>query len=168
MSALKKTHVIALFAHMQHQFGHKWVSVYGAATAGEDLSPAARMWFNDLSAYSAEVVADAITTIKGRRMEWPPSCGELMDLCEGVPTVEQILDRRTDYGPLCAEIRRGIDWFNVDGMAADKAAKAVASKREGLIGKLRRTGEMAALVERRHLAITGDRPQLAAIAGSAR
>jgi hypothetical protein len=132
---------------MQHLYAHRWVSMYGSAIDGDQLSPAARQWRYDLRDYERDQVQSGLQRLVDLRLEWPPGPLEFMNLCDGVPTIAQVLDRSNDYGPVCRAIRGRMDWYNLDAMSSEKR-RAIGSQQfeTALIG-LRREGVVQGLAK---------------------
>lgn len=130
---------------MKHLYGHKWASVYGAATEPGGLSLSARQWLYDLRDMTPEQVALGVAETERRGLEWPPGPIEFKRLCLQIPSLEQLMDRATDYGPVCREIRKRCDWFRIEAMASDKARELAGQQLERAVLNMRQTGELQAL-----------------------
>ena len=143
--ALSDRHVVRFFSRMTHLYGHKWSSVYGAAMDGGKLTASARQWAYDLREMTVEQVLAGMTEVERRALEWPPGPIEFKRLCLGIPSLEQVLDRHTDYGPVCMAIRNRLDWYRIDGMGT-KDARALASQQvETAVMAMRQTGDLQAI-----------------------
>lgn len=126
--ALSDRHVVRFFTRMTHLYGHKWASVYGSAVdAAGKLTASARQWAYDLRELTVEQVLLGMNEAEKRGLEWPPGPIEFKRLCLGIPSLAQVLDRQTDYGPVCTEIRKRLDWYRLDGMDT-KSARDLASQ----------------------------------------
>ena len=134
-----------LFARMKHLYGHKWASVYGSATDAVGLSLSARQWLYDLRDMTPEQVAAGVAETERRALEWPPGPIEFKRLCMGIPSLEQLLDRSTDYGPVCTEIRKRLDWYRIDGMTTENARRLAEQQLERSVMAMRQSGELQAL-----------------------
>lgn len=138
--------VIQLFFRMTHLYGHKWVSVYGQPTRPDgSLTVSAEQWLYDLRDMTPEQVAAGVAETERRALEWPPGPIEFKRLCMGIPSLEQLLDRSTDYGPVCAEIRSRCDWYRIEGMASDKARELAGQQLERAVMAMRESGQLQAL-----------------------
>lgn len=137
--------IVKLFARMQHLFAHRWVSAYGPAMDGDKLSPSARQWKYDLREYSRDQVQFGLARMIEHRPDWPPGPIEFMNLCDGIPSVAQVLDRDHDYGPICRAIRSRMDWFNLDALSASKRRAIGAQQYETALVGLRREGSIRSL-----------------------
>lgn len=153
--ALESKHIVRLFSRMLHLYGHRWHSVYGnALDAGRgNLTPSALQWQHDLRDYSPEQVAVGVQAVIDRRLEWPPGPIEFANLCDGIPSVAEIMDRDNDYGPVCTVIRRRLDWFTIEGMPSMKAVEFVKTNMERVLVSIRKDGTMAAIQEDRRAAL---------------
>lgn len=152
--ALEAKHVVRLFSRMLHLYGHKWSSVYGTALKPDGvLTSSALQWQHDLRDYSPEQVAVGVQAVMDKRLEWPPGPIEFADLCDGVPSVAEILDRSNDYGPVCASIRANLDWYTIEGLPSGKVAEAVRFGRERALTRFRANGTMAAIREKQRAAL---------------
>jgi hypothetical protein len=136
---------VKFFARMQHLYAHKWSTAYGPPMEGKELSPAAKQWRYDLRDYSREQVAYGLQRIVDLRLEWPPGPIEFMNLCDGVPTVAQVLDRDRDYGPVCRAIRQRMDWYNLDAMSTEKRRAIGSQQFETALTRLRSDGTVKSL-----------------------
>ncbi len=146
MDRIEPRHIVRMFSRMTHLYGHKWASVYGAATdADGKLTASAKQWLYDLRDLTPDALAAGLESVVRKRLRWPPGPIELLDLCEGVPTVVEVLDRDHDYGPLCTAIRRRIDWWAVEGASSDRVVELATTQVERAINALRRSPEAAAL-----------------------
>ena len=137
--------VVRFFTRMLHLYGHKWASVYGAATVNGKLTPSARQWAYDLRDMTPEQVALGVAETERRGLEWPPGPIEFKRLCLQVPSLEQLLDRQTDYGPVCAEIRKRLDWFRIDGLDTKRARELAGQQLERAVLNMRQSGVLQAL-----------------------
>lgn len=144
-SGLSDRHVVRLFTRMAHLYGHKWVSVYGDAVANGKPTASARQWLYDLRDMTPEQVALGVAETERRGLEWPPGPIEFKRLCLQIPSIQQLLDRGTDYGPVCAAIRKRCDWFRIEGMASDKARELAGQQLERAVLNMRASGELQAL-----------------------
>jgi hypothetical protein len=143
---LTDAQVIRLFARLRHLWGHRFSSHYGdALDASGNLTPSARHWQRDLAGYSPEQVAYGMAQAVARRLDWPPGPVEMMALCDGLPTLEQVLDRGTDYGPICAAIRSKLDWYTLEALPATEMRRAVEFGMGLATAKLRQSGQLSAL-----------------------
>lgn len=142
---LSEAQIVRFFTRMTHLYGHKWASVYGAAMADGKLTPSAHQWAYDLREMTTAQVLAGLAEVERRALEWPPGPIEFKRLCLGIPSLEQVLDRSTDYGPVCAEIRKRLDWFRIDGMATRDARELASQQVERAVLALRQTGELQAL-----------------------
>lgn len=141
---------------MAHLYGHRWVSMCGDAMTPDGLTPSAKQWLQDLKHYTPEQVAVGIQAVVDKRLEWPPGPIEFANLCDGIPTAAEVLDRANDYGPVCAAIRKRIDWFAVDGMSSAKADKEVKRRMERALTSMRADGTMLAIRHSQRLALSAD------------
>ena len=141
--AITELHIVTLFTRMQHLFGHRWTSNYGPAMENGRLSPAANQWYRDLRGYTAEQVSRGLDLVVHRRMDWPPGAIEFMGLCDGVPTLSEILDTQNDYGVLCEQIRSKMDFYQLDGMSSSDRRKVAAQRFEQAVQNLRGSGALA-------------------------
>lgn len=131
---------------MAHLYGHKWVSVYGSAVdANGRPTASARQWLYDLRDMTPEQVALGVAETERRGLEWPPGPIEFKRLCLQIPSLEQLLDRRTDYGPVCAAMREKIDWFRIGNLGDDQARELAAQQLERAVLSMRQSGELQAL-----------------------
>jgi hypothetical protein len=105
----------------------------------------ARQWAYDLRDMTPEQVALGVMETERRGLEWPPGPIEFKRLCLQIPSLEQLLDRQTDYGPVCAEIRGRLDWYRIDGMATKDARQLAAQQLETAVQNLRQSGALQAL-----------------------
>lgn len=137
---LSDDEIVKFFARMQHLYAHRWTSAYGPAMEGKSLSPAAKQWRYDLREYTRDQVAYGLQRMVDERREWPPGPIEFMGLCDGVPTLAQVLDRDRDYGPVCRAIRARMDWFNLDGMSSEKRRAVGSQQFETALTALRQEG----------------------------
>ncbi len=137
---LSEEETVKFFARMQHLYSHKWSSSYGPAMEDKALSPAAKQWRYDLRDYNRDQVAYGLQRVIELRLEWPPGPIEFANLCDGIPTIAQVLDRDSDYGALCREIRARIDWFTLDAMSFEKRRSIGAQQIEMAVVGLRRNG----------------------------
>lgn len=151
--ALEPKHVIRLFSRMLHLYGHKWSSVYGPALDKTNLSASALQWQHDLREFSPEQVAVGVQAVIDRRIEWPPGPIEFANLCEGVPSVAEIMDRENDHGPVCTAIRRRLDWYTIEGMPSLKAVEFVRASMERALVSIRKDGTMLAIQSDRQAAL---------------
>lgn len=142
---MKAEHIVKMYARMAHLYGHKWVSVYGAATRDGGLTLSARQWLYDLRDMTPEQVALGVAEVERRGREWPPGPIDFKRLCLQIPSLEQLLDRGTNYGPVCAEIRKRLDWFRIDGMASEKARELAGQQMERAVLNMRESGALQAL-----------------------
>lgn len=143
--ALSERHVVRFFTRMAHLYGHKWTSVYGVAMDGGKLTPSAHQWAYDLRDMTPEQVVRGLAEVERRGLEWPPGPIEFKRLCLGIPSLAQVLDRSTDYGPVCAEIRNRLDWYRIDGLATKDARELAQQQVETAVLKMRHTGLLQAL-----------------------
>src|SRR5690349_20901788 len=96
---LSDRHIVRFFTRMAHLYGHKWISVYGDAAKGGALTTSARQWLYDLRDMTPEQVALGVAVVERRGLEWPPGPIEFKRMCLQIPSLEQLMDRQTDYGP---------------------------------------------------------------------
>jgi hypothetical protein len=144
---LEAKHIVRMFSRMLHLYGHRWASVYGAATTADGiLSASAQQWLYDLRELTPEKVAHGLEQVVAKRLEWPPGPIEFLNLCEGVPTIAEVLDRDHDYGPICRAIRGRMDWFMLESMSAQQMRQLAQQQIESAIVHLRRSGSLAAVV----------------------
>lgn len=145
-SALSDRHVVRLFTRMAHLYGHRWVSVYGQAVdANGKPTSSARQWLYDLRDMTPEQVALGVAEVETRALEWPPGPIEFKRLCLQIPSLEQLLDRQTDYGPVCAELRKRLDWYRIEGLSTKDARELAGQQMETAVLKMRQTGALQAL-----------------------
>ena len=144
-SALSDRHVVRFFSRMTHLFGHKWSSVYGDAMANGKLAPSARQWAYDLRDMTPEQVALGVAETERRGLEWPPGPIEFKRLCLQIPSLAQLMDRQTDYGPVCAEIRKLLDWYRIDGLSTKDARELAGQQLECAVLNMRQSGALQAL-----------------------
>jgi hypothetical protein len=136
-------HIVRLFTRMLHLYAQKWSSVYGVATKADgSLTAAARQWLYDLRTLSPQQVAFGLNAVFEKRLEWPPGPIDFMNLCEGVPTLGEVLDRANDYGPVCKAIRAKMNFFNLDELPSTKMRAAAATQLEQAVVTLRRSGAL--------------------------
>ena len=138
-------HIVRLFTRMTHLYGHKWVSVYGNATANGKPTPSARQWLYDLRDMTPEQVALGVMETERRGLEWPPGPIDFKRLCLQIPSLEQLLDRGTDYGPVCSELRNRLDWYRIEGMSREQARELASQQMERAVLSMRATGTLQAL-----------------------
>jgi hypothetical protein len=154
-SEITPRHIVRFFTRMQHLYGHKWTSAYGLAMKGEELTASAKQWLYDLRAYSSDQVAAGLVRMEQRGQDWPPGPSEFRRLCDGIPTIDEVLDRDNHYGLVCEAIRQRLDWYNLDGMsstqmreAADRQVRAAVTSLAAS-GAIRKLSAQAALTDRR-------------------
>lgn len=143
---LEAKHIVRLFTRMAHLYGHKWASAYGDAVKDGEFTPSAKQWLYDLREYAPEQIAIGLDAIMRKRPEWPPGPIEFMNLCDGVPSVAEVLDRKNDYGPICAAIRGRMDWWTLDLLPAREVRDAAKFGMERAVAAIKREGTYAALV----------------------
>lgn len=141
-SPMKRDVLVAqLFARMEHLYGPKWASCYGKPVNPDGtLTLAAKQWAHDLSGFSDAQIMAAMRRMESEFKAWPPTVPEFKSLCLDLPTLEQVLDRRNDYGAVCAEIRRGMDWFTLDAMPTREMLKLAERKYALAITSVCRSG----------------------------
>lgn len=145
-SGVEAKHIVRLFTRMAHLYAHRWVSAYGQALDDKgNLTASAKQWMHDLRGYTPEDVAVGIQSCMSKRIEWPPGPIEFKNLCDGIPSPAEVLDRDQDYGPVCAAIRQRIDWWNIENLPSSKVREAVAQGIERALVSMRRSGEIAGL-----------------------
>lgn len=161
MTQLNEAHIVRFFTRMQHLYAHKWERAYGPAIVGEghavQLSPSAQQWLADLADYSAEQILVGLAALQAKRLEWPPGPLEFMDLCDEIPSIDQVLDRENDYGAVCAAIRGRMDWYRLEAMSATEAQREVARRRETVLMTMRRNGGLQQLSVQRATALAQER-----------
>lgn len=141
---LSAQHVVRFFNRMAHLYAHKWISVYGDATKPNgELSASAQQWFFDLRDYAPDQVLRGMQIVEKRSPEWPPGPLDFKRMCDGVPTLEEVLDRHNDYGPVCAKIRTRLDWYNLDGMTSKQMHDAADRQYRSAVTSLGNDGTIA-------------------------
>ncbi len=147
---LTERHIVRFYSRMQHLFGHKWTSSYGEPMGPNGLTSSAQQWFFDLRDFTPDQVSQGLRKIEQEAPEWPPTPMDFKKRCIGVPSIEEVMDRRNDYGPICGAIRAKMDWFNLDSMTTKQSTmEAMRQYRQAITnmigsGQLHRLALMAA------------------------
>lgn len=140
--ALAERHIVRLYSRMQHLFGHKWMSAYGDAMGVSELTSSAKHWYYDLREFTPAQVAQGLMRVEQLAPEWPPSPMEFKKLCMGVPTIEEVIDRKNDYGPICGEIRKRLDWYNLESMPTKQMRDQALAQYRQAITSMSRSGQL--------------------------
>lgn len=143
-SEITERHVIRFYTRMKHLFGHKWSATYSENATDQTgkITPAAQHWLYDLRDFTPEQVSQGLSKVEQQAGEWPPSPMEFKKLCMGVPTIDEVLDRKNDYGPICGAIRSKMDWWNLDGMPTKHMIQESIRQYHQAITNLSRSGQM--------------------------
>lgn len=129
------------FARMEHLYGHRWTTNYGKAVNGKgELTLAAKQWAHDLADFPPHAILRAMKRLESEYREWPPTVPQFKALCLDLPTLAQVLDRKNDYGPACAEIRKSLDWFNLDQMPTKEMLRQAQWQYERAANLIDRSG----------------------------
>lgn len=148
--------ITRFFARMQHLYGYRWAKLYGEAMEDGKPTLSAQQWLADLAPYSREVIAYGIQELELRREEFPPGVLEFKNILDGVPTVDEILDRENDYGPVCKLIRQRLDWHTLGGLDSRRMREMASERITLACTSLRRSGAMAEAIALIHQKIHRD------------
>lgn len=78
---LPDTDMLLLWQAMSDIYGHGWLSNYGEAVEGEEMSPTVLTWRRALAGITREELLRGIRDCERRDEDWPPNAGQFRARC---------------------------------------------------------------------------------------
>jgi hypothetical protein len=120
-----------LFIKFRGRYGHLWTS---RLTSDEEWADCAQDWHQELSQFDIEVARAAINQSLSQFKDFPPTLGQIIDLCnkhEGIPSADDVIksmERREFNHPIVKMIYDKVgSWALKNGSAHEVKSKTQAA-----------------------------------------